>query len=193
MNKKSLRVTKFLRCSCKLYEWATKCALKAWSKRHGFGFWTWDLLSRLTLPGQAHIHWQAGSLHASYWQQLSSQMLPCHHPWLGRVIWSKLIIFCDLNNVVFGQLSRLCFWRLSCLVLVSSDEYNGRAYMVPFVNIVRAIPAINSHLKAWYEAVYCSSQRTLVESEPFVRTFSPGSTLEPGLKAFCRRGPQCSL
>jgi hypothetical protein len=34
---------------------------------------------------------------------------------------------------------------------------------------------------------------TLVESEPFVRAFSPGSTLEPGLKAFRRHGPKCSL
>jgi hypothetical protein len=29
---------------------------------------------------------------------------------------------------------------------------------------------------------------TLVESEALVRAFSPGSTLEPGLKAFHRRG-----
>jgi hypothetical protein len=34
---------------------------------------------------------------------------------------------------------------------------------------------------------------TLVESEPFVRAFSPGSTLEPGLKAFRWRGPKYSL
>jgi hypothetical protein len=34
---------------------------------------------------------------------------------------------------------------------------------------------------------------TPVESETFVRSFSPGSTLEPGLKAFRRRGPKCSL
>jgi hypothetical protein len=32
-----------------------------------------------------------------------------------------------------------------------------------------------------------------VESEAFVRAFSPGSTLEPGLKAFHQRGPKCSL
>jgi hypothetical protein len=32
-----------------------------------------------------------------------------------------------------------------------------------------------------------------VESETFVRAFSPGSTLEPGLKAFRRRGPKWSL
>jgi hypothetical protein len=36
-------------------------------------------------------------------------------------------------------------------------------------------------------------QCTLVESEALVRAFSPGSTLEPGLKAFRRRGPKCSL
>jgi hypothetical protein len=36
-------------------------------------------------------------------------------------------------------------------------------------------------------------EQTLVESEPFVRDFSPGSTLVPGLKGFCRRGPKCSL
>jgi hypothetical protein len=35
--------------------------------------------------------------------------------------------------------------------------------------------------------------RSLVESEPFVWAFSPGSTLEPGLKAFRRRGPKCLL
>jgi hypothetical protein len=35
--------------------------------------------------------------------------------------------------------------------------------------------------------------RPLVESEAFVRTFSPDSTLEPGLKDFRRRGPKCSL
>jgi hypothetical protein len=29
--------------------------------------------------------------------------------------------------------------------------------------------------------------------EAFVRAFSPDSTLEPGLKAFRRRGPKCSL
>jgi hypothetical protein len=34
---------------------------------------------------------------------------------------------------------------------------------------------------------------TLVESEPFVRAFSPGSTLQLRLKAFSRRGPKCSL
>jgi hypothetical protein len=34
---------------------------------------------------------------------------------------------------------------------------------------------------------------TRVESEAFVRAFSPGSTLEPRLKAVCRRGPKCSL
>jgi hypothetical protein len=30
----------------------------------------------------------------------------------------------------------------------------------------------------------------LVESEALVRPFSPGSTLEPGLKTFRRRGPK---
>jgi hypothetical protein len=35
--------------------------------------------------------------------------------------------------------------------------------------------------------------RTLVESETFVQAFSPGSTLEPGLKAFRQRGPKCPL
>jgi hypothetical protein len=34
---------------------------------------------------------------------------------------------------------------------------------------------------------------SLVESEAFVQAFSPGSTLEPGLKAFRRRGPKCPL
>jgi hypothetical protein len=34
---------------------------------------------------------------------------------------------------------------------------------------------------------------SLVEREALVRAFSPGSTLEPGLKAFRRRGPNCSL
>jgi hypothetical protein len=38
-----------------------------------------------------------------------------------------------------------------------------------------------------------SSQHTLVEREAFVQAFSPGSTLEPGLKAFHRRGPKCPL
>jgi hypothetical protein len=33
----------------------------------------------------------------------------------------------------------------------------------------------------------------LVEKEALVRAFSPGSTLEPGLKAFRQRGPKCSL
>jgi hypothetical protein len=37
------------------------------------------------------------------------------------------------------------------------------------------------------------SSFSLVESEAFVRAFSPGSTLEPGLKAFRRRGPKCPL
>jgi hypothetical protein len=32
---------------------------------------------------------------------------------------------------------------------------------------------------------------SLVEREAFVRAFSPSSTLKPGLKAFCRRGPKC--
>jgi hypothetical protein len=32
----------------------------------------------------------------------------------------------------------------------------------------------------------------LVESEAFVRAFSPGSTLEPGLMTFRRRGSKCS-
>jgi hypothetical protein len=31
----------------------------------------------------------------------------------------------------------------------------------------------------------------LVESEALVRAFSPGSTLEPRLKAFRQRGPKC--
>jgi hypothetical protein len=34
---------------------------------------------------------------------------------------------------------------------------------------------------------------TLVERVALVRAFSPSSTLEPGLTAFCRRGPKCSL
>jgi hypothetical protein len=33
----------------------------------------------------------------------------------------------------------------------------------------------------------------LVEREALVQAFSPGSTLEPGLKVFRRRGPKCSL
>jgi hypothetical protein len=33
-----------------------------------------------------------------------------------------------------------------------------------------------------------NSSVPLVESEAFVRAFSPGSTLEPGLKVFRRRG-----
>jgi hypothetical protein len=33
----------------------------------------------------------------------------------------------------------------------------------------------------------------LVESETFIRAFSPGSTLEPGLKIFRRRVPKCPL
>jgi hypothetical protein len=33
----------------------------------------------------------------------------------------------------------------------------------------------------------------VVESEASVRAFSPSSTLEPGVKAFCRCGPKCSL
>jgi hypothetical protein len=37
------------------------------------------------------------------------------------------------------------------------------------------------------------SPPTPVESEAFVRAFSPDSTLELGLKAFRRRGPKCSL
>jgi hypothetical protein len=32
---------------------------------------------------------------------------------------------------------------------------------------------------------------SLVEREAFVQAFSPGTTLEPGLKTFCRRGPKC--
>jgi hypothetical protein len=32
------------------------------------------------LPAQVHTNWQAGNLQANYWQQLSSQMLPCRHP-----------------------------------------------------------------------------------------------------------------
>jgi hypothetical protein len=32
---------------------------------------------------------------------------------------------------------------------------------------------------------------TLVEWETLVRAFSPGSTLEPGLKAFHQRCPKC--
>jgi hypothetical protein len=35
--------------------------------------------------------------------------------------------------------------------------------------------------------------QSFLESRAFVRAFSPGSTLEPGLKAFRRRGPKCSL
>jgi hypothetical protein len=34
---------------------------------------------------------------------------------------------------------------------------------------------------------------SLVEKEALVRAFSPGSTLEPGLKAFRRRDPKCSM
>jgi hypothetical protein len=34
---------------------------------------------------------------------------------------------------------------------------------------------------------------TLVEREALLRVFSSGSTLNPGLKAFRRRGPKCSL
>jgi hypothetical protein len=34
---------------------------------------------------------------------------------------------------------------------------------------------------------------SLVESEALVLAFSPGSTLEPGLKAFRRRGLKCCL
>jgi hypothetical protein len=37
------------------------------------------------------------------------------------------------------------------------------------------------------------SERPLVESEALVRAFSPDSTLEPGLKAFRRRGPKWLL
>jgi hypothetical protein len=37
------------------------------------------------------------------------------------------------------------------------------------------------------------NQPTRVESEAFIQAFSPGSTLEPGLKAFRRRGLKCSL
>jgi hypothetical protein len=36
-------------------------------------------------------------------------------------------------------------------------------------------------------------QSTLVEREAFVLAFSLGSTLEPGLKVFRRRGPKWSL
>jgi hypothetical protein len=34
------------------------------------------------------------------------------------------------------------------------------------------------------------NKRTLAEKETLVRPFSPGSTLEPKLKQFCRRGPK---
>jgi hypothetical protein len=39
---------------------------------------------------------------------------------------------------------------------------------------------------------HCGGQ-PLVESDALVQGFSPGSTLEPGLKAFRRRGPKCKL
>jgi hypothetical protein len=45
------------------------------------------------------------------------------------------------------------------------------------------------HEYKWRLNIY----HALVEREALVRTFSPGSTLEPGLKAFRRRGPKCSL
>jgi hypothetical protein len=40
---------------------------------------------------------------------------------------------------------------------------------------------------------YKSTHGTLVEREALVRAFSPGSTLEPGLKAFHRRDPKWVL
>jgi hypothetical protein len=40
---------------------------------------------------------------------------------------------------------------------------------------------------------WSDSMVLLVDSEAFVRAFSPGSTLEPGLKVFRRRGPKGSL
>jgi hypothetical protein len=48
----------------------------------------------------------------------------------------------------------------------------------------------DSHNDPEYFGYMC---QTLVERETLVRAFSPGSTLEPGLKAFRRRGPKCSL
>jgi hypothetical protein len=38
-----------------------------------------------------------------------------------------------------------------------------------------------------------ATTQTLVEREALVRSFSPGSTLEPGVKAFRRRGPKWLL
>jgi hypothetical protein len=47
--------------------------------------------------------------------------------------------------------------------------------------------------KGAWEARRRSRRSTLVEREAFVRAFSPGSTLESGLKTFRRRGPKWLL
>jgi hypothetical protein len=49
------------------------------------------------------------------------------------------------------------------------------------------------HLKNCYCCLTRQDQPSLVEREALVRAFSPGSTLEPGLKVFRRRGPKCWL
>jgi hypothetical protein len=59
-------------------------------------------------------------------------------------------------------------------------------------------PIKNIHPWAWqieydYSKVADVDLPTGGEREDLVRTFSPGSTLESGLKVFRRRGPKCSL
>jgi hypothetical protein len=58
-----------------------------------------------------------------------------------------------------------------------------------FVSVQQLVTFVN---KDAFFVLY-SCQHPLVEREALVRAFSPGSTLEPRLKAFRRHGPKCSL
>jgi hypothetical protein len=50
-----------------------------------------------------------------------------------------------------------------------------------------------THIEAYKYTRNFTYLHSLVESEALVRAFSPGSTLEPELKAFYRRGPKWLL
>jgi hypothetical protein len=49
-----------------------------------------------------------------------------------------------------------------------------------------------SNIVIFYFEIFASQKykTTMVELEPLIRPFSPGSTLEPGLEVFHRHGPK---
>jgi hypothetical protein len=55
-----------------------------------------------------------------------------------------------------------------------------------------AYPNGHSNIVIFYFEIFASQKykTTMVELELLIRPFSPGSTLEPGLEVFHRRGPK---